>query len=149
MVKDLDNIDISKLVTDLISEEARLISGLEAIKTSIDRGFFCRHCKTKGYIESRYFTKYPELRPKSKSKDSKNKDKTNGKPTTANTSSTSSSKPISVIMSAFTNSDLLNHLNSSNDDGLNLSTDLNKNKLVLDLGAIEQFTPNKDWLVNY
>ena len=154
LAKDLDNIDISKLVADLISEEARLNSGLEANKTSINKGSFCRHCKKKGHIESRYFTKYPELRPNSKDKPKnkdKNKDKANNKATTTSSTSTSSSKPTSVIMSAFTDVDQfdLNYSNLSDNDGLNLSIALNKNKLVLDSGATEHFTPNKDWLVNY
>ena len=53
-------------------------------------------------------------------------------------------------MSAFTDVDQfdLNH-NFSGNDGLNLSIALNKNKLVLDSGATEHFTPNEDWLVNY
>ena len=145
---------ISKLVADLISEEARLNYRLEANKTSLNKGSFCCCYREKGYIKSRCFAKYPELRPNSKSKDSrnkdsKNKDKTNGKPTT--TSTTSSSKPPLVIMSASTDSDHfdLEHSNSSNDDSVNLSTLLNKYKLVLDSGAIEHFTPNKDWPVNY
>ena len=104
LAKDLDNIDISKLVADLISEEARLNSSLEANKTSINKGSFYRHYKKKGHIESRCFTKYPELRPNSKDKP-KNKDKANNKATTTSSASTSSSKPTSVIISAFTNVD--------------------------------------------
>ena len=146
LAKDLDNIDISKLVADLISEEARLNSSLEVNKTSINKGSFYHYCKKKGYIESRYFTKYPELRPNSKDKPkNKDKNKDKAKATTTSSASTSSSKPTSVIISAFTNIDQfdLNH-NLSDNDGLNLSIALNKNKLVLDSGATEHFTPNKD-----
>ena len=124
------------------------LNSLEANKTSLPKCSFCRHYKKKDHIESRCFAKYPELRANSKSKDSKNKDKTNGKATATSTTSTRSSKLTLVIMPAFTDSDQLNHLNSSNDDCLNLSTALNKNKLVLDLGATEHHKPNKDWLVN-
>ena len=151
LAKDLDNINISKLVTDLISEEARLNSSLEANKTSINKGSFYRYYKKKGYIESRYFTKYPELRPNSKDKPkNKDKNKDKAKATTTSSTSTSSSKPILVIISAFTNVDQFDlNYNLLDNDGLNLSIALNKNKLVLDSGTTEHFTPNKDQLVNY
>ena len=53
-------------------------------------------------------------------------------------------------MLAFTDIDQFDlNYNLLDNDGLNLSIALNKNKLVLDSGATEHFTPNKDWLVNY
>jgi len=59
----LKAINIGKLITDLISEEGRLTSNLEANKASFSNNqSYCKHCNKKGHIEDKCFIKYPELR---------------------------------------------------------------------------------------
>ena len=58
IAKDLSNIDLSKLISDLISEESRInaSSGLEANKVrSNNNNSFCIHYKRKGYIKAKYY----------------------------------------------------------------------------------------------
>jgi len=125
LAKDIANIDISKLISELISEEARMSNNIDleankAIKSNIS---FCKYCNKKGHIEARCFIKYPELKkanfkPKKDNKSPNNKAKKN-----------ESSK---AIMSAF--------------------AVINKKanyKLILDSGASEHYTPIKEWLIDY
>ena len=110
ITKDLDNIDISKLISDLILEESRIDAsiGLEAYKAGLSNNSFCTYCSRKGHIETKCYTKYPELKPsrrsnrkstKGDSKDSKadhNKDEDN-----------TNTKSNSVIISIVQNKDYL------------------------------------------
>ena len=64
LAKNIANIDISKLILELISEEARMSTSadLEANKaTKPNKGFY-KHYKKKGHIEARCFIKYPKLK---------------------------------------------------------------------------------------
>ena len=125
LVKDIANIDISKLISELISEEARISNNIDleankAIKSNIS---FYKYYNKKGHIEARCFIKYPELKkanfkPKKDNKSPNNKAKKN-----------ESSK---AIMSAF--------------------AVINKKanyKLILDSGASEHYTPIMEWLIDY
>ena len=137
LAKDIRDIDISKLISDLISEESRINSNidLEANKANSDKNSFCKHCKKKGYIESSCYKKYLELKPKPSSKKSKKdkKDLEDQKDTKPESSQ--------VIMNILADSsDSLSYFSKSNDF---------RNKLVLDSGATEHYTPNKDWLLSY
>ena len=53
LAKDIANIDISKLISELISEEARIITSadLEANRATKPNKSFCTHCNKKGHIE--------------------------------------------------------------------------------------------------
>jgi hypothetical protein len=122
LAKDLKNINLDKLFSELISEEARMKNSidLEANKVSTNKSPFCKHCNKKGHLETKYFKKYPELKNKNKNQD---KDK----------SSKSGEKPLSnkQVITAF--STLLANL-----------TEKSKNKIILDSGASEYFSPNKN-----
>ena len=120
LVKDIANIDIFKLISELISEEVRMSNNIDleankAIKSNIS---FYKHYNKKGHIEVKYFIKYPKLKkanfkPKKDNKSPNNKAKKN-----------ESSK---AIMSAF--------------------AVINKEanyKLILDSGASEYYTPIKE-----
>ncbi len=64
LAEDLNGINITKLITDLISEEGRINSNinLEANKASKNNLSYCKYCDKKGHIEDKCFIKYPELR---------------------------------------------------------------------------------------
>lgn len=95
---------------------------LEANKAIKPNKSFCKHCNRKGHIESKCYIKYPELRKTNKSKNKDKKSPNKDK-------KTESSK---AIMSAFSI----------------IKGDSN-NKLILDSGATEHYTPNKEWLTDY
>jgi len=121
LAKDIANIDISKLISELISEEARMTSNtdLEANKASKPNISFCKYCNKKGYIEPKCFIKYPELKKTSNNKSNKDKKSPNNKD-----KKNESSK---AIMSAF--------------------AIINKEanyKLILDSGVSEHYTPIKE-----
>ena len=98
---------------------------LEANKaTKPNKGFY-KHYKKKGYIEARYFIKYPELKNNKPSNKNNKKDKKGDNKDKKN----ESSKP---IMSAFSA----------------VNSDYNY-KLILDSGATEHYTPIKEWLIDY
>jgi len=129
LAKDLSNIDISKLIADLISEEARMNATieLEANKGIKTKGPYCKHCNKAGHLESKCYTKYPELKPK-KSRNNKNNPEKEAKDESTKKESSK------VIMSAFDT--IINYKGSST-------------KLILDSGATEHYTPNKDWLIDF
>ncbi|TVY47172.1 hypothetical protein LCER1_G008729, partial [Lachnellula cervina] len=64
VTKNIKNIDITKLISDIISEEARLKSDTisSANKTTSNKIPLCRHCGKRGYIEPKCWNKYPKLR---------------------------------------------------------------------------------------
>ena len=134
LAKDLTKVDISKLIADLISEEARMNASqsLEANRaTRANRDSFCSYCKQKGHLEARCFKKYPELKPKEFSSSSKPKKDSKEDPDSDN-DNTKESKSTKVIMSILANNQIIQ-----------------EKKLVLDSGATEHYTPNKDWLLDY
>ena len=122
LAKNIANIDISKLISDLISKEARMSNiDLQATQATKPNRAFCKHCNKKGHIEPKCFIKYPEL--KTKSKPSKDKRRFNNK------DKTESSKAIMSVFSAINGS--------------------SNYKLILDSGATEHYTPIKEWLIDY
>ena len=126
LAKNIANIDISKLISELISKEARMTSNtdLEANKASKPNISFCKYYNKKGHIEPKYFIKYPELKKTSNNKSNKNKKSPNNKD-----KKNESSK---AIMSAF--------------------AIINKEanyKLILDSGVLEHYTPIKEQLIDY
>ena len=154
--KSLTNIDISKLISELIAEEARMTNSID-LKANKAKSFksnynsnnttpFCTHCNKKGHLESKCYAKYPELKkgnininnninnkykgsnhnPNSKFKNNKGFKK--------NPNKTESNK---LIMSC-------KIYNST----LNINNNINR-RFILDSGATEHFTCNKDWLINY
>ncbi len=131
LAKDIANIDISKLISELISEEARMssISDLEANKAIKPNKRFCIYCNKKGHIEPKCFLKYPELRTSYNNKTS-NKSYNSNRDKEDNYKVESSK----AIMSAF-----IANKNRNKFD----------NKLVLDSGATEHYTPIKRWLIDY
>ncbi len=64
-MEDLKEINILKLITDLISEEGRLKNNinLEANKTSFNNNqSYYKYYNKKGHIEDKYYIKYQELK---------------------------------------------------------------------------------------
>lgn len=64
LAKNTANIDLDKLFSELISEEARMQSNIDlnTNKTSFNKAPYCKHCSKKGHLESKCFIKYPELK---------------------------------------------------------------------------------------
>jgi hypothetical protein len=131
----LASIDLDQLISDLISEEARMNLkdlDLEANKVTKKRGSICTHCNKSGHIRDKCFILHPELK-RTSNKDSNSKDKSSKKDSKEAEKTTSTK----VIMSAI-------HTSYSTTPSV-----LSSNKLVLDSGASNHFTPNKDWLLNF
>ena len=78
LIEDLVAINISKLITNLISEEGRFNSNinLEANKAFKNNQSYCKHYNKKGHIEDKCFIKYPKLK-NNNSLNSNNKSKDN------------------------------------------------------------------------
>ena len=144
--KDLNKIDISKLISELIAEEARMSNSidLEANKASKyynsnNKTPFCTYCSKKGHIESRCYSKYPELKNKSNRTNSNSnsnsnyKDKNNNNKNKTKEVKNESNKLIMTTLA----------LNS------NIYNTTSKYKIVLDSGATEHYTCNKDYLIDY
>jgi gag-polypeptide of LTR copia-type len=126
LAKDISNINISKLISELISEEARMNTKVdsEANRASKNPKSLCKHCNKGGHIESKCWAKYPELKKPNKANNKKpNKDIKN-----------ESSK---AIMSALSMS------------ALSITKGDSRYKLILDSGATEHYTAVKEWLVDY
>jgi hypothetical protein len=131
LAKDITNINIPKLISELISEEARMSTStnLEANKAIKPKKGFCTYCNTSGHIEPNCWVKNPELKRQFLNKKNKfNKNKANNNPNNKDIK-TESSK---AIMSAFSA----------------IRGDFNY-KLILDSGATEHYTPIKEWLIDY
>ena len=144
--KDLNKIDIPKLISELIAEEARMSNSidLEANKASKyynsnNKTPFCTYCSKKGHIESRCYSKYPELKNKSNRTNSNSnsnsnyKDKNNNNKNKTKEVKNESNKLIMTTLA----------LNS------NIYNTTSKYKIVLDSGATEHYTCNKDYLIDY
>ena len=153
----LTNIDISKLISELISEEARMNSNLEANKVykgNNNTKPFCKHCNKSGHLETRCYTKYPELKNNSNSNsNSKNSNKSNrsnkknkNKSNSDNSNSKESNK---TLMLASTNKRTITNKNNSISYSISNFYTNSNNTIILDSGATEHFTPNKDWLLDY
>ena len=150
LAKDLTKVDISKLIADLISEEARMNASqsLEANRATRAKDSFCRHCKIRGHLEARCYKKYPELKPREPSSSSKPKKGSKEDPDSDNDSS-KKSKSTKVIMSTIADSRVIEEVEKSSPTIYFSRSNDFKNKLVLDSGATEHYTPNKDWLLDY
>src|SRR6266487_71911 len=144
LAKDIDKLDISKLLFELISEEARINSNIEsgankATKYRNNKLPYCKHCDKQGHLESKCFIKYPELRNKSKDtiKD-KNSDNKTSNSNKGNKDQNKKSESPKVIMNTLdSNKDSLNKAKSV------VNKTLDSNSIILDLGTIEHYTPNK------
>jgi hypothetical protein len=140
LAKDIKNINITQLISDIISEEARLSTSVETLgsanKVSKLSNAFCSHCKLKGHLIDTCFKLHPELKPKKakkggkKSKDN-NKGKSNNKDKKENKKDSSSGAV--MMVSAINNNNNIQDI---------------KSKMVLDSGASEHYTHDKNWLLN-
>ena len=116
---------------------------LEANKAFKNRNSLptCRYCNKKGHLEANCYSKHPELR-----QNNRWSNKTNKNPNTSNSNNQpkeEQNKSNKVIISAFKPL----ALNSNTTISSNNTT--NKYKFVLDSGASEHYTSNKEWLINY
>ena len=135
LAKDLSNIDISRLIADLISEEGRLKSNIDLEASRASKIPICKHCKKKGHIEDRCFRKYPELRT--------NTSKPKAEPETKPESS-------KVIMSIFKpKAKTRTKTESSKVIISSISSNYKDNKIVLDSGATEHYSPNRQWFIDF
>ena len=69
--KSLGSINISKLISELIAEEARMSNSIDLSANKATKSYnsnnttpFCTNCNKKGHLESKCFIKYPELKKK-------------------------------------------------------------------------------------
>ena len=169
--EDLEDIDLNKLVSELIAEEGRFNSSttsLEANRLYKPKPAYCKHCKQRGHIESSCFIKYPELKNKKSTNISTNTNFFNSKNKTKpfNKSNkrgfrTNKKESTKAIMSAFSaqdynidyNSDNYYNNNNNYNENIIIPQDTYNNtysyKIVLDSGASQHYTPNKEWLLNY
>ncbi|TVY31835.1 hypothetical protein LOCC1_G008546 [Lachnellula occidentalis] len=122
VTKNINNIDITKLISDIISEEARLQSDSVANKTTSKNIPFCKHFNRKGHLETKCWIKYPELRQNKRTKNEASE-------------KTESTKAVMMTLA----------YNSISDK----ETSFYKTKLILDSGTSEHYTFNKDWLLDY
>ncbi|TVY34054.1 Retrovirus-related Pol polyprotein from transposon TNT 1-94 [Lachnellula cervina] len=133
VTKNIKNIDITKLISDIISEEARLKSDTisSANKTTSNKIPLYRHCGKRGHIEPKCWDKYPELRTEQPRQNRKSR--SNNTP-----EKTESTKAVIMTLASY----VYNGLN-------NYKSKFYKTQLILDLGASEHYTYNKDWLLDY
>ncbi|TVY50361.1 hypothetical protein LCER1_G008756, partial [Lachnellula cervina] len=156
VTKNIKNIDITKLISDIISEEARLKSDTisSANKTTSNKIPLCRHCGKRGHIEPKCWDKYPELRTKLS--------RQNKKPRSSNNSTSEKTESTKAVMMTLVSHGLVNQETSLVYNGLSdqetslVYNGLNdqeskfyKTQLILDSGASKHYTFNKDWLLNY
>ena len=127
------DIDLNKLIAELISEEARIQSFIKddnayltrssqsttsktntsnTPKSNRTNGKHCSHCHKRGHLEQECFKKYPELRPNTAAKDKEN------------------NKDRSSLLYTSTNK-------------------ITKSYFILDSGATEHWTQHREWLYNY
>jgi hypothetical protein len=148
LAKDINNININKLISDLISEEARFSGDLEANRASNQpKGSYCTHCNKKNHIESRCFIKHPKLKEKFR-KSNKKKSGNNNKTSDNDDKKEQSSKSVMAVLNTSLSS-LDESLNSSKDPDVISAYNSTSTKIILDSGATEHYTPYKDWLLNY
>ncbi|TVY85698.1 hypothetical protein LAWI1_G007929, partial [Lachnellula willkommii] len=62
VTKNIKDIDITKLILDIISEEARLKSDTSSANRTTSNKPWCKHCCRQGHISNKCWNKYPELR---------------------------------------------------------------------------------------
>ena len=196
IMRDIDHINITKLINELIAEEGRFNINLEANKTSFNNNqSYYKHCNKKGHIEDKCYIKYPELKNNysSSKKNYYNKFNKNKKGSKKPKVLFKKKQSTKAIMSALLvdnnniikdNNNIIikeenikdnNKLNSLklkeklNNKDLNSKTtikerefykilekevinkakDLFNKTFILDSGASEHYTPNKDYLIDY
>ena len=132
LTEDLDEINISKLVSDLILEEGRFNSNinLEANKTSFNNNqSYCKHYNKKGHIEDKCFIKYPELRNNYSNSNNKNTSKKYYKSTKKPKVIYKKKQSTKAIISALLDdNNIINNLNNINLNKVDTSTSLTKGK---------------------
>jgi gag-polypeptide of LTR copia-type len=129
LTEDINEIDVSKLVSDLISEEGRFNSNinLEANKTSFNNNqSYCKHCNKKGHIEDKCFIKYPELRNNYSNSNNKTKTfkkyyKSTNKPKVIYKKKQSTKAIMSALLE---DNNIINNLNNININKVDTSTSL-------------------------
>jgi hypothetical protein len=141
-ISDKEDIDLNKLITDLISEEARMQSFIKDDKAYITRSNqvsnrannsrpnkanrkHCKYCNKLGHLEQQCFKKNPELAPDKPRNQEGNKKEIN--------------KDRSSLL--YTSTTTI-HPNYSR------PTEIGP-YFILDSGATEHWTPNKEWLEDY
>ena len=150
----LNNINISKLISELISEEACMNSNnLEANKVYNKSNTipYCKHCNKRGHLESKCYIKYPELSNNSNTNsnsNSKNKTKNKNK-NKSNTKDNNTKGSDKTLMLASTKNSTITSSNNTISYSISSFYSNSNNTIILDSGASEHFTPNKEWLLDY
>ena len=123
------DIDLNKLIAELISEENRIQSFIKEedkayiskSQNKLNKGIkYCKHCHKTGHIEEKCWLKYPELKPKAK----------NAKKSEPNKAEKNRS---SILIAS----------NS------NIEPNRGLYNFILDSGASEHWTPYREWLKDY
>jgi hypothetical protein len=130
-------INIPKLIADIISEESRFSTNEDFIvnKAFINKSKnkpLCKHCKKKGHIINKCWILHPKLRNSTSNKDESIKSNDNNK---------SKNESTKAVMTALAY--------NLEDSSLDNKTGHMTPELILDSGASEHYTYNRDWFLNY
>ncbi|CAL3972652.1 unnamed protein product [Diplocarpon coronariae] len=143
---DLEHIDLESLINDLILEEN-----------------YCTHCKLSGHISEKCYKLHPELRPFNKKANKAKESKSNSNKTLMSAWNKKAKEPkndsnktlISAWKKDSTTPIVVNKVQDnstpkeSHSSELSQITSIDNMKFVLDSGATEHYSPNKNWLINY
>ncbi len=136
------NLNIDEFISDIISEESRIkASNLEAnrisskYKTKQKNSKYYTYYNKEGHLENQYYKQYPELRRNNTSNKARNtsNNSINNNPEDKTSLNTIKESPRVLLTSL---------ANKGNSLGIN-STKRN-NRIVLDSGASEHYTPIKE-----
>ncbi|CAL3971483.1 unnamed protein product [Diplocarpon coronariae] len=158
ILSDLEYIDLESLINDLILEEARIGANVD-YKAQANKAFtktggkknYCTHCKLSGYISEKCYKLHPELRPLNKKANKAKESKSNSSKTLmsawnkkAKELKNDSNKTLISAWKKDSTTSIVSHLSE-----LSQITSIDNMKFVLDSGATEHYSPNKNWLINY
>jgi len=171
--RNIKDININKLISDIINESVRLGSNISGLVNKINnkKSKYCIYCKNKGFngknhLEEDYFFKYPKL----KSNNNKNKadttNKTKGKKfkSTKNNNNKYKNESTKAIMRVKSIKSMIITYRSNINNINNINKNQNKkiltkffkkiidkifNNIIFDFSVTDHYCPNKDWLINY
>ncbi|CAL3971482.1 unnamed protein product [Diplocarpon coronariae] len=155
---DLEHIDLESLINDLISEEARMGANAD-YKAQANKAFaktggkrkYCTHCKLSGHISEKCYKLHPELRPFNKKANKAKESKSSSNKTLISAWNKKAKEPKNdsskTLISAWKKDSTTSIVSHSSELSQITSTD--NMKFILDSGATEHYSPNKNCLINY
>ncbi|CAL3961970.1 unnamed protein product [Diplocarpon coronariae] len=169
---DLKHIDLESLINDLILEEAQMGANAD-YKAQANKAFaktggkknYCTHYKLSGHISEKCYKLHLKLRPFNKKANKAKESKSNSNKTLISAWNKKAKEPKNdsskTLISAWkkdstiTTSIVVNKAQDnstpkeSHSSELSQITSIDNMKFVLDSGATEHYSPNKNWLINY